>query len=934
MSETITKLRPDRDLQCYFQRPSAAAALSATSATGFTISGSWRQQFDWAVLEWNRDNVFEHPQLRNLPDGDLSGIVLSYQEQRTNCIQADSTLYPTVDWPSLRIWADPGDGEQVYKVPLMKQHATPVAGSVVQASATFTLTGAVTPKDLIEIAWDDEHYNYRMADDDTLANAATQLAADISAISKSVSAVANGAAITLTVLPDAPSYVGANGNRLGAIGTVSGSGGTEVWSPAAQQFSGGESPSTWAFSITFTGLQDENHALVPTHNIRKMRWTYAAALQPSAYQRSEFSVVVNNWSVTGTGLTYSLAGAGSRRVEDNSTALVYSNGWTTSPPGNFSGGTIHYTTSRLATCTYQFNSERAFDVYIGTRRASNCAQITISIDGVAVPAVNLNLSLEDILVRLAAGTIQPGSHTIVIQHTGTEGTYLYFDFIDLVVPSQELPTFSKSPKTTLATDWDTDHSIALAPERTAWLIDKLGFTGRANHYAGALWFYELYRKGHSYATGTIQFGGHAEANWITSLYIGLVGSPYLPDQIQYLHLSGDTVETIAKALELRINSGYTSVWATAVGSTLTIQSRFMGTEGNNITIAVTTTNPPPMTVVANSPQLTGGIDGVTGGVGDSPASGVSAAYTAANLGWRTDLTATPRLNRAARDWSRSFFAALKSYGIEATAAFSTELQHGDPSTAGGIAQRYPNGNPAILTTPALQTNFSPVSLAFWQQAYADMAQVIAESGQTPYLQFGEVQWWYFAYDPSGMPFYDAYTTSQFTVKYGRTMDTITDNSAEPAGHPQEAEFLPTLIGAFTRSIQQFVRLSQPTTRFEVLYPCDTNNYPFTRVVNLPLSDWTSSTLDCLKTENFTFTGDFNLKLATGAINFPMQLGFPASKASHLVGISGPTTPWQREADAATGAGLESVVLFALDQYCLLGYRAQSWRRGARSFMMP
>ena len=38
---------------------------------------------------------------------------------------------------------------------------------------------------------------------------------------------------------------------------------------------------------------------------------------------------------------------------------------------------------------------------------------------------------------------------------------------------------------TLATDWDTDHSLAIAAERTAWLMQKLGFCGRANHYAGA-----------------------------------------------------------------------------------------------------------------------------------------------------------------------------------------------------------------------------------------------------------------------------------------------------------------------------------------------------------------------------------------------------------------------------------------------------------------
>src|SRR5579863_6397656 len=182
MSETLTKLRPDRDLQCYFQMPSAVAALSAASETGFTLSGCWRQQFDWTVVEWNRDNVFEHPQLRNLPDGDLSGIVLTYQETRQNCIQPDSTLYPTVDWPSLRIWADPGSGEQVYYVPLLA-HATPVAGSYVPASATFTLDGTLTAGDLVELAWDEEHYNYTIGQGDGLADAATSLAADITAAS-------------------------------------------------------------------------------------------------------------------------------------------------------------------------------------------------------------------------------------------------------------------------------------------------------------------------------------------------------------------------------------------------------------------------------------------------------------------------------------------------------------------------------------------------------------------------------------------------------------------------------------------------------------------------------------------------------------------------------------------------------------------------------
>src|SRR5437867_4606809 len=148
MPETLQKLCPDRDLQCYCLRPTAIAAMSQASATGFTLSGTWRQQFDWAVIEWNRENTFEHPLLRNLPDGDMSGLQLSYEETRVNCIPVDSNLFHTVDWPSLRIWVD--GHQDPYFVPL-RDHATVVEGSYVPASAVFTLQGSPTAHDYLEI---------------------------------------------------------------------------------------------------------------------------------------------------------------------------------------------------------------------------------------------------------------------------------------------------------------------------------------------------------------------------------------------------------------------------------------------------------------------------------------------------------------------------------------------------------------------------------------------------------------------------------------------------------------------------------------------------------------------------------------------------------------------------------------------------------------
>jgi hypothetical protein len=52
--------------------------------------------------------------------------------------------------------------------------------------------------------------------------------------------------------------------------------------------------------------------------------------------------------------------------------------------------------------------------------------------------------------------------------------------------------------------------------------------------------------------------------------------------------------------------------------------------------------------------------------------------------------------------------------------------------------------------------------------------------------------------------------------------------------------------------------------------------------------------------------------------------------SHLVGIGDAWTAWQREVDMAQSQGLESVVLFALDQYCLIGYPPPPFMKSSRS----
>lgn len=814
---TIQKLTPDRDLQCFYYEPSAIAAFSSTTPSGFTLSGTWRQQFDWAVIEWNRDNVYEHPAFRTLPDGDLSGLTLAYQETRSNCIAIDSDLYATVAWPSLRLWG--ASDNTIYYVPLLS-HATPIAGSYQNAYADFTLSGTGTPAagTYVGIAYLETHYTYEFDGTTEIADALTEIAAAINVRPNPdqptvLQATVTGSAIRVffTGGEDTDSTSGANGNLFGMYTYSETSAAT--WDSPAKTFANGTSPTQWSISIDFGSLQgyltpDFSDTLIPipTNEIRKIRWTYAAGLQVGPFIRTEFEVVISDWTVTGTNATYSIAGPGSRRVEDDSAEIVYSGSWAESR-GNFSGGTIHASTTTGDSVAWSYLASQSHTLYLGTRylglSATSGASISIVVDGVSSGTVNLFISQEDVLIRWPVGEYTSGSHSITVTNAGPAGSYFYFDFFELAVPTTVLPTFPAEPKVTLATDWDTLHSISLAPERTAWIVDLLGFTGRQNHYVGALWFYELTQAGFTFASGTVSFSGTitvADGDTSQTMQVTVDSTVFT----KVMH-PGDTPETLAIAFAQGINDGSTGIWASYSGSVLTISSLLIGSAGNSYTLSAVATNMPDLTVTTSGASLAGGVDG----------------------NWYTDLTASPLLNRAVRDWSLSFFTALHGYGIDMAASFSMELGNGNPSATTGIAQEGPAGDPILLPTPSLQTNFSPTSLSFWEEVYSEIAGIQAAAGLTPFLQFGEVQWWYFpdnglaSTDPgyvaySGMPFYDAWAQAQFLADYGRAMTTFTTNTADPTAYPDEVSFLQTALGNFTASIMTYVRTTQPSCRFEVL----------------------------------------------------------------------------------------------------------------------
>src|SRR5262249_39528319 len=276
----------------------------------------------------------------------------------------------------------------------------------------------------------------------------------INSLSNTMTATQTGAAIRLTYAGS--SAIGHNGNRLGAHGFVSGAR-TETWTPQGQPFTGGISPSKWRITLPFANLYDINAVQVPTSNIRKMRWTYAADWQSGEFARSEFAVSVTNWTVSGTGRAYNVASPGSRRVEDRAGGNTWSGAWQTAL-GNFSDGTIHYTTTPASSVVFTYQCGQNHSLYLGTRYTFNGTTVGIRVDSGTEQTKNLYIAGEDVLARVLVGQFNAGTHAVEVRHLGNSGEYLYVDFVEAAVPATSIPAPPVRSRITLATDWDTDHS--------------------------------------------------------------------------------------------------------------------------------------------------------------------------------------------------------------------------------------------------------------------------------------------------------------------------------------------------------------------------------------------------------------------------------------------------------------------------------------------
>lgn len=919
-TSAISKLQPYRTMQLQgFDDYSSTALFHHASENGWTISGEWGSQLtSFTVLQlWDAQNQFEHPASRYLPDFAFDGVVLSWQETRTNCLPLDSTLYPAVTWPYLSVLTI---DNTLQLVPLIN-YASPI-DSYISASATFTLEGAPTVGNYIEVAWLSYHYYYVIAPGDTLVSAINNLGAAINAdtTTNGVTASVIGTSLIITVGIGAAgaAWIGSNGNRLGIYATIS-TGASVDWVIPTVQCSGGVSPIVWQITLPFSSLVDINSISVPT-TIQKLWLTYVPDWQIGEFIRGEFSIIATNWSVTDPNNRCSLkvAGEGSVRIEENDVWVGKNGYWEnpaiTSPiinPFWSKGFALRsaYSGSQPRSLTIETHCGNTHNIYVGTYFDNNCGQIQAVLDGGST--VTIDCYGAGILGRvLLFSNVSPGQHSVVIRILATKnpassGWYFYFDFLDLAVLS-DVPINSPITSLAVACDLDTDNTYKLSPGRLLWSIQNSGMVGEIDLYLGVFWWPSRIGSDYQYAEGTVAFSGTPTFGKTTVLT--LAGT----DVITHLNLITDSATSIATALALLVNSSTNSFRASATGTTLTLIATTPGSAGNSLAFTINT-NDILFTTTVSGGTLSGGVEG--------------------NYG--PDPAASPVINRATRDWLTDWFGLLKTANISCVCAVSQELVNPPASWM----QRFYDGTSATTATgfgilSSTQCNFSSTVKTYIASVYGWLGIAMVGAGLIPKLQLGEIGWWFNAGGaPASMAYYDTDTTSAANISLGRSLHiflTPNDNPFIPLYGFTDANFLRGYLESYVTDLQVLIKSICTSVVFELLWPLDVNDPNLKQLnyyINLPLS-WQSQGGAGFTTfiiEGYQYAGvNQNLDEAKICMSYPFKvLGWNRESCRYLMGWYTAAWPWVLEYFASLTNQIPLLKLWAWDHYCLFGWQLPS-----------
>jgi hypothetical protein len=723
---------------------------------------------------------------------------------------------------------------------------------------------------------------------------------------------------------------GADGNMVAFYQTDNNGSSRLYFSAASWNLAGGSSDNvSWHVHIDYPALG--------WNSVDKVWWTIAPALPNNqAYQSTEWKMVVTNWTVASNPAgkrALKVAGPGSVRIEEDSTWVSTSGYWEPAPGNDpVNGAFAFWSQGRAiraaaggARVTIETHCQHVHDIYLGTRLDTTCGIVAATLDGSApvtldcyYPAATTSQTR-----RLLFSDVTAGQHKVVITISGnknpsSQGWYFYFDFLECAVKSDVPDPVATTTAVGVATDFDTDATYKLSPQRLVWNFQKLGFLGEIDHYCGVFWWKQAVASNPVYPSCTVTFSGTWNDQDVVWLHVGgsAIGKTVFGGQ--------DNSNTIARHFANFINAIFDGVWATAAGNVLTMTSHSFGSVWQFHVLTELPTSNTGSGHAAVAGDLQGGAYGVT---------------------WVIDPTQTPVLNRAFRDWNADFFGLLKANGMTVVCSFSQELVNppDNPPTSVWV-QRFPDGQPVETATGFGTLNSSQIAFSsgpqnYLGQAHAAMASLMLAAGLTPKLQFGEILWWFQA-NAAGMAFYDADTKAAAQVALGRALATFHTPNDDPSINTYaDANFLRTRLYNYVAAIQSYVLSQCPSAVFELLWPMDVNdpdNCRLLRYINLP-SQWTAragSGFDTFLIEGYQYPGiNHNLDQATRCAQYPWkELAWDQAHCRYLMGLYYGTWPWLREFVNVTRLGVPAIKIWAYDHLCLFGWPVPLPTTDDRSFI--
>jgi hypothetical protein len=800
---TIYKLEPHRSMYLRgFDRRGAAATLNNASAGGFTVSGCWNDQADFAVsVLFDADDQFGHLYTsRYLPDFSLAAVTLDFDLALTGCQNPISTKFQSVPWGKLGYITRSVSGGVVTEVQgVVPLNITTTTGGVA-ASCTYTVSGggaAPVAFDRVQLVYlGNVVFDHVVGSGESYSDVAAALATQINA-SGALTATQAGASFTVS----APSGADGNGIELLEMHKTS----TCYLSPGGpSKLTGGADPSSIHVSLDFSALG--------LSSVRQLWLTFAPALNydsgmvnPAlvAYAGSEWTAVFSGWTVVDSGgvTPLKIAGPGSVTVKSgDSWAVRAGSGWTQFA-GWYVGGFAQRSAHAGDTVTVKYSCQSAHDLYLGTALSTAGGTLNAKVDGgstIPVSAYSLQSSGTPTSGRrLIAAGVAAGSHTVVF--TVASGTCV-FDYLQAAVLSDPVAPAVSYSAVSCACDFDTGATYQIPPARLLWILSQAGFAGDIDFYAGVFFALKRVRNGGNFHRATVTLTGTFSP-----------GGGFGTGDAVFFNVSGtamgaavypaDTLSTLAQRLVNAINATFVGVSAAPTGTAgqLTITSL---SPINGFTLAV---------------SASAGASGSIAATGD---------IAAGNEGtWQVDASQSSPLNRAFKDYLTDLAGLVHAAGHTMTVAFSQELlAPPDVNTSSGAwSQRFANGTQVLTATgfgswgagvvdgvsgsgpqtvkvighgyitgntvhvaqggsgavwavtvtdadhyqlttlvsgaaftvaagattlidlQTTQCNFNPATVtAYLTNCYLQAAGILNAAGLVPWLQFGEVGWWFFS----------------------------------------------------------------------------------------------------------------------------------------------------------------------------------------------